>query len=123
MLDRRFIQSFIVSSGDGDRCGLHELLPAIGSRRPEETPEEILEACREACVAVLEAGHAILEMTPAGADRPGRGGYTVVSLENARGILADQRAWQNPIDTDPRYWFIASEAGKAEYISSETISL
>lgn len=123
MLDRRFIQSYIVSSGDGDRCGLFELLSAIGTRRPETSPEEIQSACREACLAVLEAGHAQFEMTPAGADRPGRGGYTAIPLEDARVILAGKIAWQSPIDANPRFWLIATEAGQAEYISAETISL
>jgi hypothetical protein len=121
--DDRFIESFIVSSGDGDRLGLHELLPAIGSRRPEATPEEVLAACRDASLAVLEAGHARFEMTPAHANRPGRDGYTAVSLEQARVILASDDAWQSPVESDPRYWFVATEAGKAEYISRETFSL
>ncbi len=123
MVDRQFIQSFIVASGDGDRLGLHELLEAIGTRRPEESAEEVQRACLDACLAVLESDHAILEMTPAGADRPGRGGYTTVSLPDARTILASEGAWQAPVENDPRYWFIATDAGKAEYISGETVSL
>ncbi len=123
MLDRQYVQSFIISSGDGDRCGLHELLAAIETRHPEATLEEAKATCRDACLAVLEAGHALLQMTPAHADRPGRDGYTAVPLEDVRGILDAEASWQSPVESNPRYWLVATDSGKTEYISPEAFSL
>lgn len=123
MVDRRFIESFIISTGDGDLCGLHELQTAIGTRYKDASAAETRAACLEACLTVLEAGHAIMQMTPPHADRPGRDGYTVISLEDARLILADDDSWRSPVESNARYWLVATESGKAEYISADTFSL
>ena len=123
MIDLQFIASYIVSSGDGDRCGLSELLVAIGSRRPEANRDEIFEACLAACLHLVSEHQVRLEMTPPHADRPGRGGYTEVAPQTASKILRDPVSWQSPRESQARYWLIATDAGKAAYISEEVVSL
>lgn len=123
MIDLQYIGSYVVSSGDGDRCGLSELLAAIGSRRSEASEEEVFAACLAACLSLVNDRHVALEMTPAHADRPGRGGYTEVSPSDAPEVLRDPVSWQSPRESRPRYWLVATEAGKAAYIGEDTVSL
>ena len=123
MIDLRYIASYAISSGDGDRCGLSELLAAIGSRRPEASRAEVSEACVAACLQLVSEHHIRLEMTPAHADRPGRGGYTEIPPQNAPEVLRDPESWQSPRESLPSYWLVATEAGKAAYISEEAVSL
>jgi hypothetical protein len=123
MIDLQYISSYVVSSGDGDRCGLSELLAAIGSRRTDASSEEVLAACVEACLPLVNEGHVRLEMTPAHADRPGRGGYTLIEQADAPDVLRDPDSWHSPRESHPQYWLVATEAGKAAYISEDTFSL
>lgn len=62
-------------------------------------------------------------MTLPHADRPGRDGYTLVTDEEVPAILADADAWLSPRDTNPCYWPMATESGKAKYISEDIFSL
>ena len=123
MIDLHYIASYVVSSGDGDRCGLSELLAAIGTRRSEASSEEVLEACVAACLALVQEQHVRLEMTPARAGRPGRGGYTQISVADAPAVLRDPASWQSPRESEPHYWLVATDAGKSFYISEDTVSL
>jgi hypothetical protein len=122
-IDDQFIASYVISSGDGDRCGLSELLVAIGTRRDSASSEEVFEACVAACLPLVSEQHVRLEMTPAYSDRPGRDGYTQVSLADAPTVLRDPVSWQSPRESRPHYWLVATEAGKAAYISEDTVSL
>ena len=123
MIDLDYIASYVVSSGDGDRCGLSELLAAIGIRRSEASSEEVFEACVAACLPLVSEGFVRLEMTPAHADRPGRDGHTQISEHDAQGVLSDPVSWRSPQESRPRYWLVATAAGKAAYISEDTLSL
>ncbi|MCH7599262.1 MAG: hypothetical protein IH973_05845 [Myxococcales bacterium] len=123
MIDLNYIASYVVSSGDGDRCGLSELLAAMQTRQSDASSEEIFEACVAACLPLVKKQHVRLEMTPAHADRPGRGGYTQISQEKAPEVLCDPASWQSPRESQPHYWLVATEAGKAAYISEDIISL
>ncbi|MCP5044432.1 MAG: hypothetical protein GY944_25665 [bacterium] len=118
-----YIASYVISSGDGDRCGLHELLAAIGTRRSELDADEVLHACRDTCLSLVDAGHVRFEMTPAGADRPTRDGYTLIAAEDTHEILQGREAWTSPSDAHPRYWLVATDTGKAAFISEEVVSL
>lgn len=123
LIDLRYIASYVVSSGDGDRCGLFELLAAIGSRNPETSDEDVLADCRSACTSLLSEGHARLEMTPPHADRPTRDGYTPIPTAEVEGVLGDPESWLSPQDARPRYWLVATESGKATYISEDVVHL
>jgi hypothetical protein len=123
MIDLQNIASYVVSSGDGDRCGPFELLAAIQSRHPDNSADEVLEACRSACTSLAAEGHVRLEMTPPHADRPTRDGYTAIPDAAVEGILRDPESWQSPRDARPRYWLVATETGKAAYISEDVVSL
>lgn len=123
MIDLHYIASYVVSSGDGDRCGPFELLAAIGSRNPETRGEEVFEACLSACLSLVSEGHIRLEMTPPHADRPTRDGYTQIRDADVERILRDPESWQSPQDARPRYWLVATETGKAAYISEDVVSL
>jgi len=118
-----FIASYVVSSGDGDRCALYELIAAIATRRPEMNPDEVFVACRDACTTLVGDEHVHLEMTPPHADRPGRDGYTAVAIRDAAAVLHDRDSWQSPSEALPRYWLVATESGKAAFISQEIVSL
>lgn len=118
-----FIASYVVSTGDGDRCGLHELVGAIASRRSEVAIDDVLTACQQACASLASAGHVRVEMTPPRADRPERDGYTLVSVQDALAAFEDDATWQAPSDARPRYWLIATDEGRAAYISEEVVSL
>lgn len=122
-IDLEYVASYVVSSGDGDRCGLSELLAAIGTRRSEASSDEVFEACLAACVDLSNAGHVCLEMTPALASRPGRDGYTLIASDEAEATLNDRKVWQSPQETKPSYWLVATDSGKAKYISEEVVSL
>ena len=123
MIDLQNIASYVVSAGDGDRCGTFELLAAIGSRNPEISEEDVWQACFAACTALVGEGHVRLEMTPPHADRPTRDGYTQIPSADVETILGNRESWQSPQDARPRYWLVATEAGKAAYISEEVVSL
>lgn len=123
VIDLDYIASYVVSTGDGDRSGPFELLAAIGSRHPETSGEEVLEACLLACISLANQGHIRLEMTPPHADRPTRDGYTKILDADIEGILRDPRSWQGPQEARPRYWLVATETGKAAYISEDVVSL
>ncbi len=118
-----FIASYVVSTGDGDRCGLHELVAAIASRRSDVSADDVRTACQQACASLASAGHVRVEMTPPHADRPERDGYTLVSPEDALVAFGDAATWQPPSDARPRYWLVATEDGRAAYISEEVVSL
>lgn len=118
-----YIAAYVVSAGDGDRCGLSELLAAIGSRRPHVGKDDVFAACVSACIALAQRGHVRLEMTPAFASRPGREGYVVVDENDVEATLRDARSWQSPKESRPTYWLVATEAGKAAYISEDVVSL
>jgi len=123
VIDLDYIASYVVSSGDGDRCGLSELLAAMETRQSDVDSEEVFEACVAACLPLLSQHHVRLEMTPAHADRPGRGGYTEISEENAPAVLRDPASWQSTLESQPHYWLVANEAGRAAYISEDIVSL
>ncbi len=118
-----FIASYVIGVADTDRCGVHELVPAIASRRDDVSESEVALACREACAALVRAEHVRLEMTPAGADRPGRDGYTPVAIDDALKVFDDEASWRFPSDAHPRYWLVATDAGRAAYISEDVVSL
>lgn len=118
-----FIASYIVGAADTDRVGLFELSTAIGTRRPELERDEIERACLSACTQLLRAGHVRVEVTPAGARRPGRGGYKKLAEPDAQAALDDPASWQPPSDAHPRYWLVATDAGREAYISEEVVSL
>lgn len=123
MIDLDYIASYVVSSGDGDRCGLFELLVAIQSRRPEANGEEVFDACLSACSSLTRVGHIRLEMTPPHADRPTRDGYTRIPEAAVEEILSNRESWLSPRDARPRYWLVATQTGKAAYISDDIVSL
>jgi len=118
-----FIATYVIGAGDTDRCGVHELVAAIESRRPATPRDELEAACRDACVSLVEAGHVRVDMTPAGAERPGRDGYTPVARAEAIAVFRDALSWSSPADARPRYWLAATDAGRAAYISDEVVSL
>ncbi len=122
-IDLQYVGSYVISSGSGDRCGLSELLAAIASRRPRADSDQVFEACLAACLSLADEGHVRIEMTPACADRPTRDGYTQVPAESAPQVLRDPQSWWSPRDTLPRYWLVATQEGRAAYISDDTISL
>ncbi|MFT5441895.1 MAG: hypothetical protein ACI8W3_000937 [Myxococcota bacterium] len=123
MIDTHAIAAYVVSSSDGDRCSLSELLSAIRSRSPEASHEEVLDACRNTCLDLVREGHLRLDMTLPHANRPGRDGYTLVADEEVPAILTDPNAWLSPRETHACYWPMATESGKAKYISEDAFSL
>lgn len=122
-IDLDYIAAYVVSAGDGDRCGLSELLTAIGTRRPEVPAGEVFESCVSACFTLVHAGQARLEMTPAFASRPGRDGYVVVEAGDIEPTLRNTGSWQSPKESHASYWLVATEAGKAAFISEDVVSL
>lgn len=122
-IDLDYIAAYVVSAGDGDRCGLSELLSAIGSRRPEVDAAQVFDACVAACLTLAQREHVRLEMTPAFASRHGRDGYEVVGNGDVESTLRDAESWQSPSEARPIYWLVATDAGKSEYISEEVVSL
>ena len=122
-IDLDYIAAYVVSAGDGDRCGLSELLSAIGTRRPEVSAEQVFDSCVAACVTLAQSGHVRVEMTPAFASRPGRDGYVVVEGSDVEPTLRNADSWQSPQESRPSYWLVATAAGKAAYISEAVVSL
>lgn len=118
-----YIAAYVVAAGDGDRCGLSELLTAIGTRRPETDAEQIFESCVAACTTLVQNEHVRLEMTPAFASRPGRDGYVTIASDQVDATLRDPVSWESPKESQASYWLVATDAGKAAYISEEVVSL
>jgi hypothetical protein len=118
-----YIAAYVVAAGDGDRCGLSELLTAIGTRHSEAGAEQIFESCVAACTTLVQSEHVRLEMTPAFASRPGRDGYVTIASDQVDATLRNTVSWESPKESHASYWLVATDTGKAAYISEEVVSL
>ncbi len=117
------IEAYIVAAADGDQLGLHELPSAVSRRTPELEEAEIYQLCRATCRDLLERGCIQLVSTPAFAARPGRDGFVAISSAEALEIVSDDQNWHLPAEAKARYWLVATDEGRAEYISESKLSL